>query len=201
MPKLQTPWGPAYEVRRLDANDMILRAFAAENSGIGVHPQQALPDHIARCATVGEQGWRWFEDTVAAAAVVVAFPHLFSASMLELAVDTLKHELPEAYTAHFGEPLTAATSRALERRAFEDAAMDNFVVTAGFGSAYWNVPCGHVYACGFRRRDEATAGFLVPASRYLEPDRLILDEFPRWEPDRTLPMHKRAPDLEVAAAH
>ena len=92
------------------------------------------------------------------------------------------------------------SARAIERREFEAATRDNFVVTAGFGSSFWDVPCGYVYACGFRQRDEATAGFLVPASRYTKPDRLILDEFPRWEPDRTLQMHKRFAECPAANA-
>ena len=199
MPKLQTPWGPADTVFRLDPDDMVLRVHTSGHGRIGVHPQQAIPPHIAACAQADSEGWRWFEEDVAAAAAILAFPHLFGPSTLAAATDCLRNNLPETYTEHFGEVLTAANSRAIERREFEAATRDNFVVTAGFGSSFWDVPCGYVYACGFRQRDEATAGFLVPASRYTAPDRLILDEFPRWEPDRTLQMHKRVPEYTAHA--
>lgn len=190
MPKLQTPWGPAETVIRLDPDDMIMCVQTATHGGIGVHPHQAVPAHITTCAEVDQDGWRWFEEDIAAAAVIVAFPHLFGPGSLDAAKDALRNTLPEIYTAHFAEALTAANSRALERREFEAATRDKFVVTAGFGSSCWNVPVGYVYACGFRQCDEATAGFLVPQAKYIKPGRLILDEFPNWEPDRTLPYQK-----------
>ncbi len=199
MPKIQTPWGPPDTVIRLDPDDMILRVHTCSHGGIGVHPHQSIPPHIAACAQVDSEGWRWFEEDVAAAAVIIAFPHLFGQSTLAAAKDSLRNNLPATYAEHFGEVLTAANSRAIAQREFEAATRDNFIVTAGFGSSFWNVPCGYVYACGFRQRDEGTAGFLVPAAKYITPERLILDEFPRWEPDRTLPMNKREPELTAHA--
>jgi hypothetical protein len=58
-----------------------------------------------------------------------------------------------------------------------------------------------VYACGWRKIDEATAGFLVPADIYdINPARLVLDDFPLWEPDRTLPYSKpQTAPAQVAA--
>ena len=107
------------------------------------------------------------------------------------AKEILQHYYPEAFMAHFGGVLTAATSRALEQREWESATANNYTVTAGFGDWTWNVPLGYVYACGWRRSDEATAGFLVPADVYnVNPGRLVLDDFQRWEPDRTLPYSK-----------
>ena len=194
MPTLQTPWGIADTVIRLDPDNRFLRVHTPSHGGIGVHPAQAIPDHIASCANVDAEGWRWFEEDINVAAVMVAFPHLFCINTVAAAKDALRHHLPEVYTRHFGEALTAANSHAIERREFEAASRDKFVVTAGFGSSFWDVPGGYVYACGFRRSDDATAGFLVPSARYARPERLILDEFPRWEPDRTLPMHKPRTD-------
>lgn len=53
----------------------------------------------------------------------------------------------------------------------------------GFGDWSWNTPVGMVYACSFRASDGATAGFLVPADEYnVNPGRLILDKYPRWDP-------------------
>ena len=57
---------------------------------------------------------------------------------------------------------------------------------------------GHGYVAGWRRRDEATACFLVPACDFINPERLVLDDFPRWEPDRSQPFVKRAEGTECA---
>jgi hypothetical protein len=145
MPKIQTPWGPPDTVIRLDPDDMILRVHTCSHGGIGVHPLQSIPPHIAACAQVDSEGWRWFEEDVAAAAVILAFPHLFGQSTLAAAKDSLRNNLPATYTEHFGEVLTAANSRAIAQREFEASTRDNFIVTAGFGSSFWNVPCGYVY--------------------------------------------------------
>ena len=52
MPKIQTPWGPPDTVIRLDPDDMILRVHTCSHGGIGVHPHQSIPPHIAACAQV-----------------------------------------------------------------------------------------------------------------------------------------------------
>lgn len=111
----------------------------------------------------------------------------FSPGQVEQAKETLKHYHPQAYMAHFNVKLGPADSFKLEQLAWEEATRDNFVVTSGWGDGFWDVPAGYVYAAGFRGRDEATAGFLVPRSQYENrPGRLVLDGFQRWEPDRTL---------------
>lgn len=190
MPKLSTPWGQADVFVRLDPDKKVVRVATPSQGGIGVHPSLELAAHIEACAIVDSEGWRWFEDS-GCAAVIVALPQLFSRSAFESAKLDLQHSQPETYMTHFGTVLTATTSRALEQREFESATRNKYTVVAAFGDWAWDVPQGSVYCCGWRNSDEATAGFLVPADHfYQHATRLILDDFPRWEPNRKLPYSK-----------
>jgi hypothetical protein len=173
-----------------DPERNIRRVSTSSHGGISVSRGLEMRAHLAALGLTDATGCLWFEEDLAWAAVPVAFPQHFSEEMVEAAQQTLRHHFPEAYVAQFGGVLTASTSRALAQREWEAATENSFVVTTGFGSWAWNVPPGHVYACGWRRRDEATAGFLVPAAEYVNEGRLVLDAFPRWEPDRTLPYFK-----------
>lgn len=190
MKNFHTPWGMADQVDSLHPEKKILRVHTPEHGGIAVAMDLPMPSYLAG---LGEQGqsYRWFEEDQAWAAPATAFPSFFHPDHVRRAKEILRDHYPEAFMAHFGGVLTAATSRALEQREWESATANRFVVTAGFGDWAWNVVPGHVYACGWRRRDEAVAGFLVPAEVYnVNPGRLVLDDYPRWEPDRTLPYSK-----------
>lgn len=187
---MQTPWGVADQVDSLHPDGKILRVQAPDGGGIGIAVDLPMPTCLA---TLGEQGtdYLWFEEDQAWAAPVTAFPSFFHPEHVRIAKEKLQHCYPEAFMAHFGVLLTAATSREVARREWEAATADKFTVVAGFGDWAWNVPPGQVYACGWRKKDEATVGFLVPADVYdVNPGRLVLDEFPRWEPDRSLPYSK-----------
>jgi len=190
MKHFNTPWGVADQVHSLHPDKKILRVCTPEHGGIAVALDLQMPACLAALG-MEEGGYRWFEEDEAWAAPATAFPTFFHPDHVRGAKETLQHRYPEAFMAHFGGVLTAATSRALERREWEAATAGNFTVTSGFGDWDWNVPTGYVYACGWRKNDEATAGFLVPADIYdVNPARLVLDDFPRWEPDRTLPYSK-----------
>jgi len=199
MSKLSTPWGPADYVHYHGEDRQVLRVGTSSHGGIGVLPSLSMPAYLAALADTDGYGTRWYEEDIAWAIAVTAFPDRFERTWVEAAKDTMRNEFPEAYVAHYGGVLTAETSRILERRQFEAATRNNFVVTASFGEWAWNCPTGFVYACGWRRSDEATAGFLVPAEKYVNPGRLVLDEFPRWEPDRSLPYFKPKAETPRAA--
>lgn len=199
MEKLSTPWGLADYVHFHDPDRKIRRVSTSSHGGISVSRELKMPDHLAALGMRDATGCLWFEEDLAWAAVPAAFPQHFNEESLEAAQQTLRHHFPEAYVAQFGGVLTASTSRALARREWEAATANSFVVTCGFGDWAWDVPTGHVYACGWRRSDEATAGFLVPASRYVNEGRLVLDAFPRWEPNRTLPYFKPKSVLALEA--
>ena len=171
----------------------------SEHGGIGVLPAAPMPDYLAALGHTDVYGTRWYEEDIAWAIAVTAFPDRFEPSWIVAAKETMRHEYPEAYMTHYGVVLTAETSRLLERRQFEAATRNSYTVTASFGEWAWNVPVGFVYACGWRRSDESTAGFPVPAEKYLNPGRLVLDEFPRWEPDRSIPAYKPKAATPTAA--
>ncbi len=194
---MRTPWGNAHSVTYYDPERKIVHVSTASHGGIGVDLAVDMPAHLA---AIGECDGkrRWFEEDEACAAVIIAFPHFFSANVVEQAKETLKNWRPEAYMVHFGVTLGPADSHVLEKRAWEHASFDNFVSTAVWNDAFWDIPSGYVYAAGFRKRDEAVAGFLVPRSKCTNASRLVLDGFPRWEPDRTKPYCK--PPLAECAA-
>lgn len=198
--QIATPWGPSQYVHFHGDDRKVVRVGTAEHGGIGVLAGLELPAPFAGLGLTDSEGAAWYEEDQAYAIPVCAFPDRFPANWVDAARATLRDEFPEAYMAHFGVVLTSATSRALARREFEDATRDKFTVSTAFGSSHWNVPSGFVMACGWRRRDEAVASFLVPVERYeVNPGRLVLDEFPRWEPDRSLPYLKPAENR--AASH
>jgi len=96
--------------------------------------------------------------------------------------------------------LTPADSRALEQAAWEDRTHDKFVACAAYSDRHWDVPKGMTYVSGWRRSDEAVAGFLVPAQEEQAGGlRLVLDGYPRWEPIRNLPEVKPSEPCEVSA--
>jgi len=186
---MRTPWGDAQTVSYYDPDRKIVQVSTASHGGLGVDLALDMPAHLAAIGECDDKR-RWFEEDEAWAAVAVAFPQFFSANVLEQAKETLKHWRPEAYMVHFGVRLGPADSYLLEKRAWEQATRDNFVTTAVWSDAFWDVPSGYAYAAGFRARDEATAGFLIPRSECVNVTRLVLDGFPRWEPDRTKPYCK-----------
>lgn len=202
MKNFHTPWGIADQVDSLHPERQILRVHTPSHGGIAVAVELPMPSHLAEIGET-QQGYRyrWFEEDQAWAAPATAFPSFFHPQHVRAARDILQHHYPEAFMAHFGIVLTAATSRALERREWESATANKYTVSAGWGDWAWDVPRGYVYAAGWRRNDESTAGFPVPADVYnVNPGRLVLDDFPRWEPDRTLPYSKpRMTDTKVPA--
>ncbi len=189
--RFSTPWGAAELVRFLSPSGDVVRTASASHGGEGVRTQVPIPAALADIGTVIGT-WRWFEEDHAWSAVAMAFPHLYPTAQVEDAKSILRNRFPEAYSAHFGETLGPSDSQVLDQRAWERETIDSYCVIAGFSSNFWNVPEGQVYACGFRARDESVAGFLVPQEQYVNPMRLVLDPFPRWEPDRSKPYLKEA---------
>ena len=196
MDKLSTPWGPAHTLQVIDPARQIVHVTTAEHGGYGVSNALPLPKCLAGLGVV-EGDYRWFEEDSCWCAVPIAFPKYFSPATLASAMDTLRNDHPSAYQIHFRVHLKPEESRALEQARWDESTRNSFTLSAGFTDA-WDIPAGHVYAVGWRRADEATAGFLVPAADYEATTRLVLDSYPRWEPNRTLSRHK-APN-EVTAA-
>jgi len=197
MPKTITPWGAAVSFAPYDAKQTVVLVHTIDDvSAYGVALTKPMPAHLALLGTVHE-GWRWFASS--GCAVPVAFPDLFSKETVALAKLTLRQHYPHAYRAQFGEMPTPAESLALQQAARDDQTFDKFTVVAVYPADHWNVPSGYVHACGWRQSDEAVQGFLVPEQDYrLRGDQLVLDGYPCWQPDRTLPFRKASLAYEVA---
>jgi hypothetical protein len=86
---------------------------------------------------------------------------------------------------------SAAESMEVRTRTLKVQLQDKFTVKATWGDWAWDVPQGHLYILGQRSSDMVEAGFLVPEADYKTPvDEIVLDAYPRWEPDRRLPYSK-----------
>jgi hypothetical protein len=187
MHKFCTPWGAAHVVKPLDWGGKVLEVHTASHGGIAVMADVVLPAWAIACAEISQDGTRFFEEDVCWSAAATALPKFFSSEALQSAEHTLRHWLPKTYMEAFGVQLAVDASQYLTQLAFEEETKDKYVVTAGFGDWAYNVPTGMVYACGWRRADESTKGFLVPEVDYVNPSRLVLDGYQEWEPDRTQP--------------
>ncbi len=187
-----TPWGRADTMRKVSDQGDVIRVCTSSHGGMGVFvrsrpmPAAFLPlairDHDAE--------WHWFEEDLCWAAVALAFPDLFATGDRESAESTIRNWYPDVYAAHFGRRPTAAESAAVAEEARRQATRDNFIARTAFGDWAWNVPRGHVYVLGERAADGETAGFLLLDKDYVRPNSLVLDGFPRWEPDRSQPYSK-----------
>lgn len=191
MNNLTTPWGKAHYVQLHGGDGQVLGVGTASHGGIGVHPAISLPQPFEALALVDEEGWRWFEEDEAWAAAVLALPQRFPGELQQKAQETLRHCLPDVYSAHFKVTLTSKDSYVLGQREREAATAGNFIPTCALDSSYYDVPEGHVWVSGWRRRDEATEGFLLPEEAYASGDPyLVLDSFRRWMPNTAMPRRK-----------
>ena len=194
---MRTPWGDAHTASYYDPARKIVHVSTASHGGIGVDLALDMPAHLAAIGECDDKR-RWFEEDEAWAAVAIAFPQFFSAAVVEQAKETLKHWRPDAYMVHFGVTLGPADSHVLEQRAWDHATRDNFVTTAVWNDAFWESPVAMSTLRASALDDEAIAGFLIRRSECANATRLVLDGFPRWEPDRTKPYCK--PPLAECAA-
>lgn len=189
--RLETPWGTADSVRYVNADKSVVKVSTSSHGGIGVdHTKLQLPDHLTIPA-IKTDTMLWFEEDSDWCCVALALPVLFPDEQ-DAAEATLRNSLPQVYKTHYGRMPTAEESLKVREMELNRALHSNFRVRTGFGDWAWNVPVGHVYVVGVRASDNATAGFLVPEAEYKNYDAMVLDAYPRWEPDMTLPRSKPA---------
>lgn len=187
---MYTPWGPADYVTFLSPDKSVIKVGTCSHGGIAVHvATHPIPEHFKHLALCGET-WAWFEEDCAWSAAVLMLPAIFSNEQ-QSAEETLRNWYPDAYAGHFGRMPTAAESSAVRSAELTARLKDNFTINATWGDWAWDVPKGKVYVLGRRSSDGAEAGFLMPAADYKSPvDEIVLDVYPRWEPDRTRPYQK-----------
>jgi uncharacterized protein DUF7007 len=186
---MSTPWGPSDHEQFLSPDNDVVQVSTCSHGGIGVRIERPMP--VALRAIGDRAGeWTWFEEDCAACAPIIAFPDLFPPHYLEGAEQTLRDTFPMNWELHYGRKLKPGESRTLDQLAFEEATKHNFLPRSATGDWAYNVPQGFVYVVGERKTDKATKGFLLPKDEYTSPSRLILDSYPEWEPDTSLPYSK-----------
>ena len=187
---MHTPWGAADSLEAKCSDNSVIVVGTSSHGGIGVHtPTHVIPEHFKGLAICGGT-WAWFEEDCAWSAAVLMFPNLFPAEQ-EAAKLTLRNWYPAVYAAHYGRMPTAAESHKVRSDEIKERLKNNYTVDATWGDWAWNVPPGHLYVIGRRSSDGHEAGFLVPKKDYESPvDEIVLDAYPRWEPDRSLPYTK-----------
>lgn len=187
---MATPWGPASFLMAKNPDKSVIVASTCSHGGIGVHiPTHSIPEHF-KTLSICVDSWAWFEEDCAWAAAALMFPDLFPKDQ-DFAKSTLCNWYPRVYEAHFGSSPSAAQSMVVRQNEILDRLKNHFTVKATWGDWAWDVPQGKIYVLGRRTSDGVEAGFLLPSDDYKSPiDEIILDAYPRWEPDRTLPLSK-----------
>lgn len=205
MNKTYTPWGVADHVVALNPERTVLRVGTPSHGGIGVHASVNIAPHLLRYAINAESTspdeWRWFEEDCNWALVALALPDLFTPEQRESAEATVRNWCPDAWEAHFGRRPSAEESSRIRELELAERLKNHFRPRTAFGDWAWNVPKGHVYVLGHRAIDDQTQGFLVPDPEYQNLDTLVLDSYPHWSPDKSLPYSKPRPQPSPASAH
>ena len=119
----------------------------------------------------------WYEEDCEWAKVAVAFPDLFTKSERRSAEDSLRHWYPDAWEAVHGRALAAGESREKDRRLFEAAHAEDWIVISAcrLDDAPEMVRC--IAARGGDRASIERRAYLVPASDYTSgPFGFVIDE-------------------------
>ncbi len=119
----------------------------------------------------------WYEEDCDWAMVAFGFPELFTAYERRIAEKTLRDTYPERWEAVHGRPLAPGESFTKDRRLFEEAhAQDWIVISASMsGTTPGLVQC--VAALGGKRDRRPYRGFLVPKTEYRAgPHGFVIDE-------------------------
>lgn len=187
---MHTPWGAADSLVAKCPDKSVIVVSTCSHGGVGVHvPSHPIPEQFKAMCII-EGAWAWFEEDEDSAAAHLMFPDLFPKHQ-EGAEETLRNLYPAVYAAHYGRMPTAAESYRVRVNETRERLKNNYTVKEVWGDWAWNVPQGHLYVCGCRESDGHEAGFLIPNDDYKSPiNEIVLDAYPLWEPDRSLPYTK-----------
>lgn len=187
---MHTPWGAADSLEAKSPDKSVIVVGTSSHGGIGVNtPTHVIPEHFKSLCII-EGDWAWFEQDEASSGAILMFPDLFPKHQ-EAAEATLRNWHPTVYAAHYGRMPTVAESHQVRSSEIKERLKHNYTVNAAWGDWAWNVPPGHLYVLGRRTSDGHEAGFLMPKEDYESPVcEIVLDAYPRWEPDRSLPYTK-----------
>ncbi len=189
MNKISTPWGPADQAKYLNAEKTLIKVSTSGHGGIGVKLELPMPEYLASVAIKGSE-WLWFEEDLNWACAALAFPLCFDAESLTGAENTVLNWFPQIYAQHFGRKPTAKESYKVREQELDAKLHGNYRPRTGYGDWAWNVPIGQCYIEGHRASDNTTQGFLVPKDEYKNYSELVLDNYPHFTPDTSLPHFK-----------
>ena len=119
----------------------------------------------------------WHEEDCDWAMVACGFPELFTAYERRIAEKTLRDTYPQRWEAVHGRPLAPGESFSNDRRLFEEAHAQDWIVVSASRSqtSPGFVEC--VAALGGKRERRPLRGFLVPAAEYSPgPHGFVIDE-------------------------
>lgn len=199
---MHTPWGAADSLEAKCPDKSVIVVGTSSHGGVGVHTSTHVIPEQFKPLCICEGDWAWFEEDEASAAAHLLFPDLFPTSQEE-AEATLRNWHPTVYAAHYGRMPTAAESHRVRQNETRERLKNHYTVKTTWGDWAWNVPQGHLYVLGRRESDGDEAGFLMPPAEGIKSDfqapkedhkkpinEIVLDAYPRWEPDRSLPYMK-----------
>lgn len=155
-----TPWGPS-QGGTLYADDVVFHSTAGHG---GFHLSAARNAAVHPLLKVASG---WYEEDEAWAIVAIAFPHLFTGFERRCAERTVKDSWPDAWETMFGTILAPGESRERDRRAFERAHANDWIVIAAITSDREQGFVECIATRGGKRGPSAEERrFLVPTDEY-----------------------------------
>jgi len=119
----------------------------------------------------------WYEEDCEWAKVALAFPELFTTRERRMAEKTLRHDFPDCWEAVHGRLLAPGESFDKDRRLFEEAHAQDWIVISASQSQGSPGVVECVAALGGKRDRRPYRGFLVPNDEYRSgPHGFVIDE-------------------------
>lgn len=136
-PSVTTPWGQADYAREIAPGIVFYGTPSHGGFHLDRDRQKNMPKGLKRSEP-------WYEEDCDYNRVILAFPGCFSPEQVTSARAAMKSWFPDDYTKWCGEAVTAAESHVVRDREFRKTNVNNYVVTAAWGSWHKDVPKGFV---------------------------------------------------------
>lgn len=154
-----TPWGVS-QLATIYGPGVVAHSTAAHG---GIH---LSADRNRQIDAALRKESPWYEEDSEWAIVAQTFPDLFTSYERKCADDTIRHSWPETWERIHGRNLAAGESRSRDRRAFEEAHADDWVVISAIYSGQHAGMTEVVATKGGLRGAGAERRFLVPSEEY-----------------------------------
>ena len=166
-----TPWGSS-QLATIYGPSVIAHSTASHG---GFH---LSPDRNRLIDPTLRKDSPWYEEDCEWAIVALTFPNLFTAYERRCADETIRHSWPDTWERIHGRILAAGESQSRDRRVFEHAHADNWVVISAIYSDQHAEMTEVVATRGGIRGAEGERRFLVPSDEYggRGPFGFVIDE-------------------------